>query len=122
MSVVALRPAARRRVAPPLGTIRWRGIELGLLLLAALIALCGAALLSVVWERPLADPRFRPLYGYVVLLVVCHFALVAGRFRGDEVLLPIAATLTGIGLLLVTRLVPALAIRQFVWSTVGVHP
>src|SRR5690348_4159551 len=115
MSVAVLQPATRRRAAPPRGPFTWRWTELGLLLLAALIALCGAALLSVVWERPLADPRFRPLYGYVILLAVCHFALVAGRFRGDEVLLPIAATLTGIGLVLVTRLVPALAMRQFVW-------
>ena len=106
-------PAAAPR--PPFG--RWT--ELLLILLAAAVCLCGAALLSVVWERPLENARFRPLYGYCALLLICHVAFTAARFRGDQVLFPLVGMLAGMGLLLVTRLVPALALRQMVWIAIG---
>ena len=97
----------------------WRGTELGLLVLALLPALCGALLLAQVLERPLTDPRFRPLFALAGLLLLCHVALAALRFRGDQVLLPLVAALTGTGMVLVTRLVPALAPRQLLWATIG---
>src|SRR5687768_11789520 len=86
----------------------WRWRELGLLLLAALPSLAGVVVLSFVWERPLGDGRFRPIYGLLAVLLVCHVTLSAFRCRGDQLLLPLVAGLAGIGLLLVTRLVPAL--------------
>ena len=103
------------RPARPAG--RWR--ELLLLAAAVAPALCAAALLAVVWERPLLDPRFRPIYGFAGLLLACHVVLVLAGFRGDQVLLPAAGALAGIGLVLVTRLVPALGPRQFMWAALG---
>jgi cell division protein FtsW (lipid II flippase) len=117
MNVAVLQPARSSRAPRFAPQGRW--VELGLVLLAAAVCTCGAALLSVVWERPMSDPRFRPLLGYVVLLLVCHLVLALRGFRGDQVLLPLAGTLAGIGLLLVTRLVPVLAMRQFIWIVIG---
>src|SRR5687768_3130821 len=86
----------------------WRWRELGLMLLAALPSLAGVAVLSLVWERPLTDPRFRPIYGLLMVLLLGHVVLSVCRCRGDQLLLPLVTALAGIGLVLVTRLVPAL--------------
>ena len=107
-------PPAHRR--PPL---RGRWTELLLLLVGLAPSLGGAVLLSAVWERPQDDPRFWPVYGLTALFLISHLVLVAARVRGDQLLLPLVATLTGIGLLLLTRLAPALAPRQLLWAVVG---
>ncbi|MGH2352375.1 MAG: FtsW/RodA/SpoVE family cell cycle protein [Chloroflexota bacterium] len=111
----AAQPASRSSGGWPRG--RWR--ELGLLIMALAPCLGGALLLSVVWERPLDDGRFRPIYGFTAVMVVCHLALVARRFRGDQVVLPLTAALTGMGMLLITRLAPSLGPRQWVWAVLG---
>jgi cell division protein FtsW (lipid II flippase) len=90
-----------------------------LLVAAVLPMLCGVLVLSLVWERPLDDTRFRPLYAFAGVMLICHLVLVACRFRGDELLLPLVAALVGIGLLLITRLVPPLGPRQFMWAALG---
>ena len=87
--------------------------------LAALPSLAGVAVLSLVWERPLTDPRFRPIYGLLLVLLLGHVVLSVCRCRGDQLLLPLVAALAGIGLVLVTRLVPALGPRQFMWALIG---
>ena len=87
--------------------------------LAVLPSLAGVVVLSLVWERPLTDPRFRPIYGLVLVLFVCHAILSVCRCRGDQLLLPLVTGLAGTGLLLVTRLVPALGPRQFMWALIG---
>ncbi|HEX2035969.1 MAG TPA: FtsW/RodA/SpoVE family cell cycle protein [Chloroflexota bacterium] len=98
-------------------SLRWR--ELGLLLTGLLPCLVGTLLLSVVWERELNDARFYPVYAFAGLLLLSHFVLVARRFRGDQVLLPLTGAIAGVGMLLVTRLAPALAPRQLVWMVLG---
>lgn len=102
---------------PRLQRRRWR--ELMLLFVAAAPCLSGVVLLSVVWERGLRDPRFHPVYGLVGLLALCHLVLVICRFQGDQVLLPLAGALAGLGMLLVIRLVPTLGPRQLMWAAVG---
>ena len=97
----------------------WRWRELGLLLCAALPCLCGVLVLSLIWERPLDDARFRPVYGLLTVLLTCHVTLSVARSRGDQLLLPLVAALAGIGLVLVTRLVPDLGPRQFMWAVIG---
>ena len=98
---------------------RWRWRELALLVCAMLPCLCGVVVLSLIWERPLDDARFRPVYGLVVVLLAAHGALSVCRSRGDQLLLPISGALAGVGLLLVTRLVPDLGPRQFMWTVIG---
>lgn len=97
----------------------WRWRELGLVLVVLVPLLSGTVLLSAVWGRSLADPRFWPLYGFSALLPLCHFVLLARGFRGSQVLLPLVGSLAGIGLLLITRLAPALSARQLIWALSG---
>ncbi|HET7770817.1 MAG TPA: FtsW/RodA/SpoVE family cell cycle protein, partial [Chloroflexota bacterium] len=97
----------------------WRWRELGLMLLAALPCLAGVIVLSLVWERPLDDARFRPIYGLLGVLLLGHVVLSGCRCRGDQLLLPLVTGLAGIGLVLVTRLVPTLGPRQFMWAMIG---
>jgi cell division protein FtsW (lipid II flippase) len=117
-SVSAARPAASRRMA---GTapLAWRWRELGLLLLACLPALGGAVALSAIWERPLTDARFRPIYGLLLVLLASHIVLSIARSRADQILLPLAAALASLGMMMVTRLVPVLGPRQLMWSVLG---
>ena len=50
---------------------------------------------------------------------VLHFFLVAIGFRGDQLLLPLAVGLTGIGFILVERLAPALLLQQLIWLVIA---
>lgn len=97
----------------------WRWRELGLTILAAAPSLCGVAVLSLVLERPLLDARFHPVYGFVAVLLVGHICLSACRSRADQLILPLAGGLVGIGMLLVIRLVPILGPRQLMWVAIG---
>jgi cell division protein FtsW (lipid II flippase) len=108
-------PGGARPIRGPI----WRWRELGLVCAAVLPCLCGVVVLSLVWERPLLDARFRPIYSFAGLLLASHICLSLARSRSDEVILPLAGALTGIGLLLVTRLVPVLGPRQFMWTVIG---
>lgn len=105
------------RAARPRPRARWT--ELGLLILALAPLLCGIALLSVVWERSLDDARFWPALRLIGVFVLCHAVLTLAGFRGDQLLLPLAVALAGVGLLLVIRLIPALGPRQFMWAVIG---
>ena len=48
-----------------------------------------------------------------------HLFLVAIGFRGDQVLLPLAVGLTGIGFVLVERLAPVLLLQQLSWLVIA---
>ena len=56
-----------------------------------------------------------------VLAVVAalHIFLVAIGFRGDQLLLPVAVGLSGIGFMLVERLAPALLVPQLSWLVIA---
>lgn len=70
--------------------------------------------------------------GYVALMVAAHLVLVLSGYRGDQLILPLAATIGGIGLIMLNRLAPELANTpafgldlsvvetQFLWFVVGV--
>jgi cell division protein FtsW (lipid II flippase) len=113
------RRASNRPSAASRTSLTWRWREL--LVLSGTLPFClsGLLLLSAVWERPLTDERFLPGYGLVILLLASHVILSVARFRGDQVLLPLAGALVGLGLVLVTRLAPALAPRQLLWAAIG---
>ena len=98
---------------------RGRWTEAALLVVAVLPSFIGVALLAVTWERPLGDERFWPAYAVAAIIASVHFALVAAGHRGDQVILPVVACLAGIGIVLVTRLVPDAAMRQATWGGLG---
>jgi peptidoglycan glycosyltransferase len=86
--------------------------------LAALCLLTGAASL----ERALPALPASPLTivaGLLLAALAAHIALTLLLPRSDQVLLPLVVMLSGLGLLLVTRLEPELATRQLRWHVVG---
>jgi cell division protein FtsW (lipid II flippase) len=94
-------------------------VEACLLVVAGLPMIVGVALLAVTWERPLGDGRFWPVYAVAATFGVVHLVLVSTGHRSDEVVLPVVACLAGIGIVLVTRLVPDAAPRQATWGGLG---
>src|SRR5439155_8002768 len=96
-----------------------RPSELGLLLYA--IALFAAGSLALQLVRGAAWPSGD--YGVIVLfgaLMIGANVLLSVRLgRADQALLPIVATLTALGLVLVERLEPSLATRQMLWVALG---
>jgi cell division protein FtsW (lipid II flippase) len=54
--------------------------------------------------RPLTGADLLPLFAYGAALAALHGALVAARFRGDQVLTAVVALLSGIGLLVQARM------------------
>ena len=69
---------------------------------------------------------------YVVMMLAAHFALVAAGHRGDPLLLPLVATIGGVGMVMLNRLSPDvgktaafgldldIATTQVLWFGVGV--
>ena len=96
-----------------------RSVELRLLLWVAAFSLAGyAAVVGAVAGRLSPGQLLVPI---VVLAVFAglHAFLVAVGFRGDQVLLPIAVGLTGIGFVLVERLAPNLLVQQLSWLVIA---
>lgn len=99
-----------------------RGAELRLLAWAAAIAVTGSLAVAAA-EANAFDRRqlFIPM-AFVVLAVALHAFLVARGVRGDQILLPLASALTGIGLVLVQRLEPEgqpLLLQQLTWMIIA---
>ncbi len=111
--------------------IAWRGTELRLLIPLLFLVPLGFALTHVV-QSGAPDPGPLGLaLGYVALVLAAHFALVLLGHRGDQLLLPLAATIGGVGLVMLNRLPQSLtgmdlfgtqigmAGTQFAWFAVG---
>jgi len=100
---------------------RIRLLELQLLVLPGLLTVVG--LLTIFLARSgtttwhWSDIALSLFYMALVLATSIWLSLIG--FRGDQVLLPIVATLTGLGLLLIQRLQPALAARGKGWATIA---
>jgi cell division protein FtsW (lipid II flippase) len=89
--------------------ITWRGTELRLLLPLVVLVPLGFALAHIVAAgKPDPGPLGLAL-AYVGLVLGAHVALVLLGHRGDQVLLPLAATIGGVGLVMLNRLPQALA-------------
>src|SRR6267142_2797228 len=56
---------------------------------------------------------------FIVLAVGLHLFLVVRGFRGDQLLLPMAAALSAIGLVLVQRLASSLLANQLQWTLIA---
>jgi cell division protein FtsW len=94
-------PRVTRRRAP---SVAWRWPELRMLLPLALLVPLGFAV-SHVASTGLVDPGPLGLAAaYVVMMFAAHFVLVVAGHRGDPLLLPLVATIGGIGLVMLNRL------------------
>ena len=89
--------------------ITWRGTELRLLLPLVVLVPLGFALAHIVAAgKPDPGPLVLAL-AYVGLVLGAHVALVLLGHRGDQLLLPLAATIGGVGLVMLNRLPQTLA-------------
>jgi cell division protein FtsW (lipid II flippase) len=89
--------------------ITWRGTELRLLLPLVVLVPLGFALAHIVAAgKPDPGPLGLAL-AYVGLVLGAHVALVLLGHRGDQLLLPLAATIGGVGLVMLNRLPQTLA-------------
>lgn len=102
---------------------RWRLTELGLLGFPALFIIVGFTLLGLVGtgaEAPFGSGSpWRTAILFGLLMYGLHFFLVWRWPAADQLLLPLVAVLSAIGLLMVTRLAPSVASRQMLWIGVG---
>ncbi|MFQ6058488.1 MAG: FtsW/RodA/SpoVE family cell cycle protein [Anaerolineae bacterium] len=98
---------------------RLRLQELALLIFPILLALMGFALLGLARTGEITAAELRPALLFAGALLVVYVAFALRGFPGDQLLLPLVATLTGLGLVLSYRLAPALAPRHLNWVLLG---
>jgi cell division protein FtsW (lipid II flippase) len=87
----------------------WRGTELRLLLPLVILVPLGFALAHIVAVNRLDPGPLGLAIAYVGLVIAAHLALAALGHRGDQLLLPLAATIGGVGLVMLNRLPQGLA-------------
>jgi cell division protein FtsW (lipid II flippase) len=89
--------------------VAWRGTELRLLLPLIVLVPLGFALAHIVAENKLDSGPLGLAAAYVGLVIAAHLALTLFGHRGDQLLLPLAATIGGVGLVMLNRLPQGLA-------------
>src|SRR5437762_12990794 len=99
--------------------LTWRGTELRLLVPVMLLVPLGFALVHIVAS---GKPDPGPLglaFAYVGLVLAAHVSLVLLGHRGDQLLFPLAATIGGVGLVMLNRLPQGLAGMNLFGFAVG---
>ena len=96
-----------------------RSSELGLLVWVAAIAITGSVAVAAAETSGFDWSQLAIPIAFVVLAVVLHMFLVARGMRGDQLLLPLAAMLSGLGLVLVQRLASNLLAQQLTWTLIA---
>lgn len=96
-----------------------RRSELGLLFVGALVVLCAFVLASLAEIGGFSRDSlafFLVLLGIIVVVQVVnrHFVPFA-----DPIIMPIVLVLNGIGYVMINRLVPSEASKQFLWTVIG---
>lgn len=112
--------------------LAWRWTELRMLLPLLLLVPLGFAATHVAEVGKLEAGPLTLAVGYVVLMVAAHAVLVLSGHRGDQLLLPLVATIGGVGLVVLNRLAPDVdatqafglqldvAATQLGWFVVGI--
>ncbi len=96
-----------------------RGAELRLLAWMAAIALTGSVAVAAAETTTFDRSQLAVPVVFAVVAVALHAFLVARGFRGDQLLLPMAAVLSAIGLVLVQRLASSLLAQQLTWTVIA---
>ncbi|TMB49327.1 MAG: FtsW/RodA/SpoVE family cell cycle protein, partial [Chloroflexi bacterium] len=97
----------------------WRGTELRLLLPLVVMVPLGFALAHIVAVGKLDPGPLGLAIAYIGLVLGAHVALVLLGHRGDQLLLPLAATIGGVGLVMLNRLPQTLAGMNLFGFSVG---
>jgi len=93
--------------------------ELGLLLWMAALGITGSVAVAAAEAAGFRPQQLVVPLTFVVVAFVLHVFLAARGIRGDQLLLPIAAALTAIGLVLVQRLASNLLLQQLSWTLIA---
>lgn len=97
-----------------------RFAELRLLFWVALLVSAGSVAVIASAVREFTPEQLLIPTTFVAVAIVLHLFLVAIGFRGDQLLLPLALGLTGVGLVMVQRLASQqLFVQQLTWSVVA---
>ncbi|WPF67325.1 MULTISPECIES: FtsW/RodA/SpoVE family cell cycle protein [unclassified Corynebacterium] len=101
-----------------------RRTELGLLLLSALFVSAMLVNLELSQGNTLTSELAWVIGGFVVIFLAAHWALCLTAPHADQIMLPVTATLNGLGLVMIYRIDEAngtsLVTRQVLWTFVGV--
>lgn len=121
--------AAPRR---PSRSVAWRWLELRMLLPLVVLVPLGFAVTHIATTQKADIGPMVIAAAYVVMMLAAHFVLVASGQRGDPLLLPLVATIGGVGMVVLNRLAPDvgttaafglkldIAATQVMWFGVGV--
>jgi len=93
--------------------------ELGLLFWVAAMGITGSVAVAAAEVAGFRPQQLVVPATFVVIAFVLHLFLAARGVRGDQLLLPIAAALTAIGLVLVQRLASNLLVQQLSWTLIA---
>ncbi|HEV2250082.1 MAG TPA: FtsW/RodA/SpoVE family cell cycle protein [Candidatus Limnocylindria bacterium] len=104
--MIGARPAARL-------------VELRLLIWVAALTLAGYVAVVAAASGRFAWYEIAVPVAVLAVFGALHVFLVSVGFRGDQLLLPIAVGLTGIGFILVERLAPNLLLQQLSWLVIA---
>lgn len=93
--------------------------ELGLLVWVAALGVSGSVAVAAAEISGFRPQQLVVPVTFVIVAFVLHLFLAARGIRGDQLLLPIAAALTAIGLVLVQRLASNLLLNQLSWTFIA---
>lgn len=101
-----------------------RRLEAGLLVLAALVLMIAIVALELSQGNEIGSDIFMLVGGFFLVFLVAHAIICWIAPHSDQIMLPIAALLNGIGLVMIYRLDLAresnLAKSQIMWTVIGV--
>jgi cell division protein FtsW (lipid II flippase) len=98
---------------------RARFTELQLLVWVATFAITGFVAVLATETASFSPAAVVVPVAFLALMLALHVFLVSIRFRGDQILMPLAAGLTAIGLILTQRLASDLLLQQLSWSIIA---
>ena len=93
--------------------------ELGLLFWVAALGITGSVAVAAAEVAGFRPQQLVVPVTFVVIAFALHVFLAARGVRGDQLLLPIAAALTALGLVLVQRLASNLLLQQLSWTLIA---
>lgn len=101
-----------------------RRTELGLLVLATVVLALMLVSLELSQGNALTTDMLWLIGGFIAVFAIAHFVICFAAPHADQIMLPIAAVLNAVGLVMIYRLDlasgGALASRQVLWTLVGV--
>src|SRR5829696_2247584 len=97
-----------------------RNKELANLLLVGLLTATGFAAVYIARQDVVSTASLSYAAFFIALFVAAHLVVRVALPHADPYLLPVAGVLTAVGLTMIYRIDPDLALRQGLWVVIGV--